>query len=158
MLKITIEADDAGREEAEHYCLCLAHQDQVVDSFLTLLLQVANGAAVASVRTRLGEGETMLPPLVPGKCRLCKAPMPMPGNLGMCTECRDGILNEQAQAVQDGSFIPPPPGVLDPSLGGMFNPPTVGSCLSCGKPLVGSEFMFCRTCGDRARHATPKHA
>lgn len=153
MIRIIIEADDAGREEAEHFCLCLGHQDQLVESFLTLLMQVANGANVAAVNTALGEDEQKLPPLVPGQCRTCHVPMPMPGNLGMCKDCIDGIINDQAEAMRIGTFRAPPPGVSDPSLGGMFDPPNVGQCLNCGGP-IGTGFMFCPECTQGARHVS----
>lgn len=149
MIKIIIETDEVGREEAEHYCLCLGHQDQLVDSFLTLIMAVANGAETASVTTALGEDEPKLPPRSPGQCRTCGVPMPLPGNLGMCADCRDGIINEQVEAMQIGTFTPPPPGLFDPSLGGMFDPPNVGNCLKCGGP-IGTGFMFCPKCSSGA--------
>lgn len=110
MLRITVEAiGPEARAEAEHFCICLGHQGQLTDTFLTLVMRVANGEIYVAAHGVLEAGEPELPPRIPGKCRLCEISMPMPGNLGLCDRCLAEILDSQIEARRTGDYRPPPP-------------------------------------------------
>jgi hypothetical protein len=152
MLRITIElADEAGTEEAEHYCLCLSHQNMLVETFLGAIMKIANGAPMAGFHSALDPGEPKLPPRIPGKCRLCKTHRPMPNGIGICKGCTERIRDEQLEDMQSADFTPPPPPIYDPTLG-MRNPPTVGQCAICKKTLAAHEAIFCDACTIGAKH------